>query len=169
MSNFPAFEWMRVADYSRVKLMARTKAQLIDLVQELRLSKEQELDKVHLELAEVRRVLAERKEAAHFEPAALDGRGERALRALSVVLQHGRDEVVKDLTQELVGAHQDTEMCELGENPIGPILLLVNPTVRDHPILLTTVTDNTMTVRRYVEEVQSRIHGMASLLRLGVR
>ena len=132
------------------------------------MSKEQELDKVHLELAEVRRVLAERKEAAHFEPVGLDGSGERALRALSVVLHHGRDAVVEDLTEELVGAHQDTEMGELGENAIGPILLLVNPGLGNYPNLVLSLEHNTMTVRRFVQEVQDRLSGISSLVRMGV-
>ena len=167
MSNFPAFEWMRVADYSRVKLMARTKAQLIDLVQELRLSKEQELDKVHRELAEVRRVLVERKEAAHFEPIGLDGRGERALRALSVVLLHGRDSVVKDLTQQLVDEKQDVKLLEDGYGPVGKILLLVNPIMGTFPHMVTRMLAKTMTVRTFIQELKKRSHATDSFLQWG--
>ena len=147
--------------------MARTKAQLIDLVEDLLVSHDDEVTRLNKDLWELRLLLDERKEAAHFEPTELDGKGERALRALSVVLLHGRDSVVKDLTQKLVDEKQDVKLLEDGYGPVGKILLLVNPIMGTFPHMVTRMLAKTMTVRTFIQELQKRSHATDSFLQWG--
>ena len=172
-TRHPSYLNMTGADYHLDRLLSRSKSGLIALLFEAMTAKDvevgatrRELLKRNEEIEEIKAELQRRNEAAHFEPIESAGESERALRALSIVLTHTRDEVVKDLTAQLSLAHQECEMLANGEGKVAPILILITPFIEEFPEEVARMMARSTTVRGFITQLQTALTRVTDMVHM---